>query len=247
MTFRRSFPLGLMVTLVLSLASAACGGKGDGEPEETPSGGMTGAGGSGAGNTSGTTGGTSSGPEVLFGFDADTEGFAWDLYSPDDPTYVNVPNETGAESMLTWDGGTGSDGEPGRLKLSVPFDDYNQLADIQINVAVPEDWTGKTVRVRIMIESGFSPDASAPGGAYIFLKTGADYVWGKGNDLSLPPTTVGEWGEAAFPVASPVQTNSGFDPSQVVSLGVQFYTGGGGDGLEPPSATVAYVDAFSLE
>lgn len=252
--------LGFIACFGLASVLAACGDKGTGDGTESggsagtspTSGGSTSSGGTGgSAGSSGETGGTgasggSGGGSVdamtLFGFDEDEEGFSFEMYEPDDPTYTNV----GMDAVMAWDDGPGADGADGRLRLEIPFSGYNQLCDIQLNMSAV-DWSGKKLRAKVMIESGFSPDGSAPGGGYIFVKTGTAYVWGRGPTINLPPETFGEWAEMEFVLDSPDQVNPDFDPSSVVSVGIQLYTGQGGTDLPDPTDTVAYVDLFTIE
>jgi hypothetical protein len=241
----------LTATLVLASLSLACGEKGDGTNDET--GGATGSGGtfsSGGSGGSGTGGsGGASEPMRLFGFDTTDEGFAFEPYTPDDPKYMNV----GPNGTLAWDDGAGSDDAPGRLKLDVPYDAYSQLADIQYNYdgANPQDWSGKTLRAKVMLESGFSPDESAPGGAYLFMKTTSAYVWAKGMAPNLLPSAAGTWLTLAFDLTAPLEMKPGFDATQVLSFGIQFYTGDPAPALlpdlPPPTPAVIYVDEFTLQ
>lgn len=241
--------LAFVVSLTLGSLSFACGDKGSGDGLETgggagttASGGSGGSGGAGVGGSSGDgAGGAPAEEMVLYAFDSTVEGFKFEDYVPEDATYTNV----GASSTLSWDDGTGPDELPGRLKLEMAFDAPNQLADIQLNMPA-QDWTSKTLRVSVMVESGFSPDPSAPGGAYLFVKTGADYVWARGLDPNLLPAAFGTWVPLSIELSDPNVFNDNYDESQTVSIGVQFYTGMGGE-LGPPTATVAYVDQFTIQ
>lgn len=243
----RSFSL--LVALSLGALSFACGDKGS-DDGDNGAGGMAitaGAGGSGVtggGGSGGGTAGTTATAELLYGFESTVEGFKYETYVPGDPMYTNVGGDEGA--TISWDGGTGQDGQPGRLKLEIPFTGYNQLADIQLNLS-STDWAGKTVRAYVQLESGFSPDASAPGGAYIFVKTGSSYSWARGGNQNLPPTSIGQWTRLTFPIDTPNQTASDdYDPSAVVSVGIQFYSGAGSATIDPPSPAVIYVDTFEI-
>lgn len=228
---------------VLSLGlTTACGDKGDGgdptEPGETA--------------------------ETVFSFDSGTEGFKFEAYDPgdaSDTTYDNIASttdaahprtaaEAAANAKIEYDAGNGPDGKPGRLKLSMNFTDWNQLADIQINFMGDEikDWAGKKLTAKVMLESGFSPNPSCPGGTYLFVKTGAEWVWAKGNqDGSLTATTANQWQTVPFIIDLPGQNNPGYDPVQIRAVGLQFYSNGGSGCEELPEPVVAYVDEFVVE
>jgi hypothetical protein len=210
---------------LLSLGlTTACGDKGGDDPETTP------------------------GVETVFAFDSGVEGFKFEVYSPDDPTYVNIAS-TAANVMMSNDNGEGPDGEPGRLKLAMNFSDWNQLADIQVNFSGDsvKDWLGKKLKAQVMLESGFSPNPSCPGGTYLFVKTGAEYVWAKGQDTNLDATTAGTWQPVVFNIDLPSQSNSPYDPASIVSVGLQFYSNSGTGCSELPGPTVVYVDNFTVE
>lgn len=200
--------------------------------------------------------------------------FSFQNYRPSDANYVNVfanpdpedeekyPDGTEdsaytedlaaaqvlrAES-LDWSDEPGDDEAPGVLELDIPFSDKNQLADIQFNFSgemAGSDWSGKVLRADIMIEEGCSPDPSAPCGAYLFVKTGADYVWAKGTDANLGAGTYGVWQTVSFNLDLPAQNNDGYSASEIVSFGLQVYSGPGG--TEPATDAVIYVDNFSIE
>jgi hypothetical protein len=191
--------------------------------------------------------------ETVFGFDSTVEGFQFEDYTPTDTTYTNIYDVAPADALISHDTGDGPDGKPGRLKLSMNFTGWNQLADIQVNYMGEEikDWDGKTLKAKVMLESGFSPNPSCPGGTYMFAKTGAEWVWARGiSDVQLTSMTAGQWQEVVFILNLPGQANAGFDPVQVRALGLQFYSNSGGQCSEDadlPQPVVAYVDAFTIE
>lgn len=248
----------LLVVFAALALSAGCGAKGD-DDEGTAGTGGTGA--TGSGGSGGSGGKAAVQQTVVWGFDSGIEGFSFQDYEPGDAMYVNVfagaDKATLRTQSLTWDEGQGADGMGGRLKLEIPFTDWNQLADIQINLMgellgqpVPADWSGKILHADIMLESGGSPNASYPSGSYPFVKTGPDYVWAKGSDTNLGPTTFGLWQKLSFAIDTPnqVDTSDGkmHDEAAVVAVGLQVFSGGGSGEPKPTSATI-YVDRFTLE
>ena len=244
--------LSLLATFVVAALAAACGDKGDsGDDTDSGGGGKLGSSGAsgqtsaGSGGSGGGSGGTAAMAKVLYGFDTTDEGFKWEDYEAQ-PPLVNLSDK----STLSWDDGAGQDGNPGRLKLEIPFDDFNQLADIQLNIAMPGvDYTGKTLIAYVNLESGFSPNPSHPGGSYIFVKTGAAWSWARGDSGNLSTETVGQWVKLQFSLQSPQQTADAatYDQASVVAIGIQLYSGSGAAGAEPPTPVVAYVDNISLQ
>jgi hypothetical protein len=224
-----------LILAAFALSTAACGDKGgDDDP---------------------ATGGSNGGPsvETVFAFDSTIDGFKFEDYAPGDPMYVNIYHVDPANAVLAWDGGDGSDGEPGRLKLTMNFSDWNQLADIQVNFMGEnvKDWAGKIIRSRVMMETGFSSNPSCPGGGYIFLKTSLDYTWSRGATANLEGMTAGQWVTFGFIADSPGEVDtaspSAYDPTQVLSIGMQFYSSSGSGCSELPEEAVVYVDTFTIE
>lgn len=215
------------------------------------------------GGDDGGTGGTGPMVETVFAFDSGVEGFKFEAYDPGeaaDPTYDNIAStmdaahartaaEAAMNAVITNDMGEGPDGEAGRLKLAMNFSNWNQLADIQVNFSGDsvKDWLGKKLRAQVMLEAGFSPNPSCPGGTYLFVKTGAEYVWAKGQDTNLDATTAGTWQSVVFNIDLPSQSNSPYDPASIVSVGLQFYSNSGSGCPELPEPAVVYVDDFTVE
>lgn len=200
--------------------------------------------------------------ETVFAFDSGIEGFKFEAYNPgdDDPTYDNIAStndpdharttaEAAMNAKMEFDAGNGPDGKSGRAKLSMNFSNWNQLADIQVNFSGDKikDWDGKKLKASVMLESGFSPNASCPGGTYLFVKTGAEYVWARGVETNLDATTANQWQNVSFIINLPTQSNTPYDPVQIVSVGMQFYSNGGSGCTEVPEPAVVYVDSFTTE
>jgi hypothetical protein len=192
--------------------------------------------------------------ETLFAFDEAVEGFTFQDYTPGDPMYTNLFDVAPANAVLSWDGGDGSDGKPGRAKLVMNLSDWNQLADIQVNFMGDDvqDWLGKIVKARVMLESGFSTNPSCPGGTYVFVKSTADYTWARGATENLDQMTLGSWHTISIIGDAPAEVdtadpNKTYDPAQMLSVGIQFYSGGGGSCTEDPAPVTAYVDTFTVE
>jgi hypothetical protein len=210
----------------------------------------------------GTGGGsnTSSCPDAevqgdpLFSFDVDREGFSFETYAAD-PPYKNLAYSTDnpydERALLTWSGDElGVDGEPGVMVVFAPYGDYDEVVDVQNNLDESIDWTGKTLRAYVKVLDGFVTDENAPGGAYIFLKTGDDYVYGRGAWINLDPACIGSWIELEFRVDLPDDSNEGFDPSESVSIGIQIATGQGPANPDPnnmPQPAHVLIDQITVE
>lgn len=226
-------------------------GQGEGGTPSTATGGSAG---STPGAAAGAAGEGTTGPEVLFAFDEGMEGFKFETYQPTDTTQPFNLYET---STLSWDDTKGKP-DPGSLKVEIPFDAYNQQATVQFNYDAegPQDFSGKTLTVRVMLDSGFNPDPSFPGGVQFFVKTGEAWTFGEAGWTNVE--LVGTWVEYSFPLESAVTypaagTVSDFDPSQVRAIGVSFNTGGGAQEgaatqpIGPPTEATFFVDTFILQ
>ena len=235
----------------------ATGGSEDGQGGEEPGTDTGGSAGSPATATGGA--GTVEG-EVLFGFDTDVEGFALETYQ--DEAATAFTNMYGS-STLSWDSAEGQP-DPGALKLVAGFDGYSQDVTVQHNwpTTDPQDFTGRTLRVRVKLESGFNPDPSFPGGVQFFVKTGANWTYGQtpgtaGNGWSNIET-MGTWIEVEFPLEDALTypaagTVTDFDPSQVLAIGVILSTGSGAAesaATQPtgdPTEATFFIDSFTIE
>ena len=105
------------------------------------------------------------------------------------------------------------------------FTAFDQYVDANVNIAPPGlNLSGKVLHARIKLVNG-----SFPQGAFqLHASTGPSYTWGAAffNASALPP---GQW--VTFDLDLGAVTSSGYDPSQVVQIGVQFLSGfssGGG-------------------
>lgn len=194
------------------------------------------------------------GPPVemeLATFDISTEGFAFDLYN--DPTNL-AANPGPVAPALTWDPNEGAP-TPGALRATVPFSDYFQSVFIRRATPNLQNWTGRTLRARVRLASGFNPDPAFPSGAQIYVQTTPSYFF-DGAFFELALTT--EWQEIAFAVDSADEPL--FDAQQVISYGIELTTGDGGrsaPGGGPtgdagiasalPMPAVVFIDSITLE
>jgi hypothetical protein len=175
--------------------------------------------------------------------------------------------------MLTWDSDGGTDPLPptggpanGMMTISVPFSAYNQKADFHI-VPVPPaamDLSASTILMWVKLDPGpdggpsFSPSPSAPGGVVIYIKAGANFVYGQ---VAYKNVNImdHDWVLYTFDVknkvdlaSSPAWVDAG-DPTNVVEIGFYIHTGGGGappDGgpspYAPPTPATFHVDSIGL-
>jgi cytochrome c peroxidase len=184
-------------------------------------------------------------------FDTTTQGFFFDLYNQ--PANLAV-NHGPVAPALTWDANEGAPAR-GALRVTVPFSDYFQTIFVVRSTTPAVDWTGRVLRARIKVASGFNPDPAFPSGAQIYIQTTSSYFF-DGAYFNLAPTD--DWQEIAFALDS--ADEPGFDASQVVAYGVQLTSGDGGQSSPgggaigdagvasaPPTPAVVFLDSFTLE
>ena len=126
---------------------------------------------------------------------------------------------------------TGSEGNPtlGAAKFSIPYRSASQYVGVGVILPVGADLTGKPLRARVKIASGFGDPLDLitnPGGVHLYVKTGASYVYATGTYTNL--TAIGSWVTIEFDLSTPsfVSMTAGdvFDPKDVRELGIQFDT-----------------------
>lgn len=235
--------LGFGASLVIGSLLAGCSSGSD-DPAGTGGSGNMG----GSGNTGGTTAGGASGATKLFTFAMDEEGFMLNK-GASAPPYTNLAALTtdpipAASWVSTKD--AGEDPNSGSLKVSANYTFWNQSVSVeaappQDTNGLPIDFTGKTVTARIFVESkglspyGFGDLMDAPGGVVFYMKSGSTYDWGQAGWVNV--TTYGSWFSVKFNADNlDSGSKTTFDPGNVVQMGFQFSSGGGGAHC-PDSAT----------
>ncbi len=141
-------------------------------------------------------------------------------------------------TLIEHDPATGMPTPPnGSLKITVPFSvttkEYEQKVHLAITFDAVDklDLTGKTVVVRIKLDSGFNPAGAALGGAKLFVKSGDNYRWANGEMMTLDETM--GWLMLEFSVDSPsyvdsAGTGAAFDAKDIRMLGIEIVAGSAG-------------------
>jgi hypothetical protein len=176
------------------------------------------------------------GPDLAYTFDHTVQGWSFNTY--DSPPPLNLAVHTpagGAAPTLTLDPADGSP-DPGALQVTVDFTDFDQYVDANINFGQPGlNLAGKVLHARMKLENG----SSFPQGAFQFhASTGSSYTWGSVFFNSTALT--GDW--ATFDLDLSTITSPGFDPSQVVQIGVQFLSGFSSPGAMFTNPGTAVID-----
>jgi len=147
------------------------------------------------------------GAEVIYGFDADLQGW-----------YIREtsPEFLEEDSALTHDAQNGSQ-TPGTARLFTPFSDSNQKIEVQADRAI--DLSGRTLTVRVRLQSGLGSDAQHPGGIKLFAKSGADYRYASGEWVELRPG--GGWSDVSLVGDAPILDPDGYSPADVRQIGFE--------------------------
>ena len=116
------------------------------------------------------------------------------------------------EGTLSFDGAVGNP-TPGSMKVVAPYSGANQYVDVQKSFGTgnPQDWTGKTLHVRIRASEG-----TFKGGAQVYAITTGSFVFG-GKFANFMPNS--NWQEFTVDVSAPTNgagasPGSGYDPTQ---------------------------------
>jgi hypothetical protein len=189
---------------------------------------------------------TATGPIVgmpLSTFDTSIAGVEMETYL--DMNQTNIANSTwindGHEApTMTFNDSEGSP-SPGALELVAPFTDKNQHVDIQVvmGAANIKNWTGGKLHVRIKVTEG---SLATGAGAQVFIKTTGTYIYGA-TYVNFPAGT--GWKEFVVNLDAPMYKDTGYNPAQAISYGVQINTGGSATASQ---GTVKFhIDSFSIE
>src|SRR5262249_53131565 len=123
---------------------------------------------------------------------------------------VNVARVSGPGATLAWTGAAG-DPQPGAARVTFDFTAASQMALVAINLDAPLDLAGATLSARIQLVSGLSTSASFPGGAQLYVKTGATYSYANGARTDL--RAADGWTTVALDVSAPAYHDpSTYDP-----------------------------------
>jgi hypothetical protein len=209
-----------------AMASAGCGSS----SSSSGTGGTSG----GSGGTSGGTGGATVIHKISYTFDADKQGWILGTYA--DPSSVNLAGNyatadggtdagstdggiTGTTSpVLEWDSVIGNP-SAGSLKLTATFTAYGQYVDAIFQTLMPTvDLHTGQLHGKLQITSVST--SSFMGGAQLHASTGTDYSGYAKADFVLAP--MGSFATATIDMSTQVAP---VDPTVVIQLGIQIFTG----------------------
>ena len=210
-------------------SDSGAGGSSSSTGGKTGTGGSTGTGGAGGATVTHVA-------PLPYTFDTTVQGWALSTYA--DPNGHNLagiyplpdggtdagPADAGAAPVaptLTFDSTVGSP-SAGSLKMTATFTDYNQYVDAIINLTPTINLTGKTLHASLQLTSG-----AFSGGAQLHVGTGATYNgYGQANITLAATGTFATVPYVLMPAgATNTSANANFDPTMVIQLGVQVYSG----------------------
>lgn len=229
--------------------SGAAGSGAAGVPLTTGTGGQGGgaAGAAGGSGVGGAGGSSAAGGTVLFKFDTDVEKFTFNPFGTGDAGTAAA--DAGAETILSdkakisWDATDGSP-DKGSMKLEIPFSAYQEQADFLVTFDDTDlrDFSKDVLYLQAKLDSGFSPDVSAPGGLVFYVQTTTAFAYGQSEWRNV--TGVGTWAEYTFDLSLATQTKAGWDPTKVKAIGIRLDTGSGVGATMPPTAAVFHIDTI---
>jgi hypothetical protein len=166
-------------------------------------------------------------PDVTFTFDTDTQGWFFNQFNG--PPFTNIAVQPGgAPPVLAFNG---SDGDPnsGSLSVSAPFTGTDQYVDAITSFPPPgHDMSGRTLHARVRLASGDFPF----GGVQLQALSGPGFVFA-GTFVNPDQFPLGVWVPVTLDLTAAAASTPGFDPTQIVQIGVQFFSGfsSGGPGF----------------
>ena len=148
----------------------------------------------------------------------------------------------GATATVTFDSTAGNP-TPGSIALTLPFNGYNQGYTVQWDIAPTADLSGKTLHAKVSLDAVDGGTASFPSGYVQLFVQSAGFKFANGPGKSL---TAGTWTDLTLPVSTPSYMVTGYDPTQIIQVGVQFGTGGMPDGgvFGPAISPKFHVDSI---
>jgi len=209
--------------VALMLTGIACGSGNDT---------TTGQGGAGGGSATGGAGGAPKAAVLSYTFDTAgaTEGFAIQKYV--DGMNLNlgalaadagVP-DGGSYPTLVQMAGVGQGTPPsGALAVTADFTNYLQYVEITLALSPAKDLAGTTIHASVNVDKSFY------GGAFIYAKSGQQYVYANSTGT---PLANGTFTQLAFSLDTAVAATQGqtFDPTLIEEIGIHIYADAMPDG-----------------
>jgi hypothetical protein len=244
---------GFSFLLVTAVAALGCGSSGGSAKDSGGTGGGGGHGGSGGG-------GVDAGPPItLFNFNTANNLQTWSFSTYADAMSLNLTGlypidggggdasapDAGASMApaLTWDSvDADGSGSSGSLKVTVTYTDFKQYVDVATAAFPPTDLLNKVLHVKIFLDT---PDSALPNVFAVQVHaSSAGYIYADSQTM-ITALTVGQWNDVLFDLSAPQYQATGFDPSMIIQVGVQFVVnpaGTAGTAFGAPVDAVFHID-----
>jgi hypothetical protein len=189
---------------------------------------------------------------TLFDFATAAQTSAAAVANPSDSNTADLgvhpsSGDAGGLATVAWDKQVGSPA-PGSLQIHLPCEAYGQFVDYQLILPIISDMGGKTLSVMLRLDSGFSPDATAPGFVLLYAKSGDNWDWGQAAAVPVAPSSAGPWIQYTMKMSAPATGSStSFDPGYVKAVGVQLNTGAGAGAAAPPTPATFHLDTIGVQ
>jgi hypothetical protein len=182
--------------------------------------------------------------DVDYLFAASSEGWTYNTFNDPSSGFNNVfvaPQPGGSPSTLSFDPADGDPTSgPGALEVTAGFTALDQYVDPIVNLALPGFvLTGKSLHVMVKLDSG------AFGGLQFHASSGPSFVFKASPFVGPDQVPLGQWVPVTLDLgAAPAGT---FDPSQIVQIGVQIFSGfsNGGGTFTGTGPTVLEIDTVT--
>jgi endoglucanase len=180
-------------------------------------------------------------PSLAFTFDGGTAGWIFNTFNGGLTNLAAVTPPGATPPVLAFEGGDGDPASgPGSLKVTVGFTAFDQYVDPTVDFPQPglDLSSGSALHVNIKLVSG----SFVGGGVQFHAGSGPSFAFA-GAFMNWDQFPLGVW----VPVTLSLNASGGFDPTQVVQLGVQFFSGfsGGGGVFTPSGDTVFEIDSVT--
>jgi hypothetical protein len=180
------------------------------------------------------------GPGVNFTFGHGPQGWEFNLFAGGLTNLAATPPAGVPAPTLSINTADGSP-DPGSLQVNVTFSALDQYVDPNVGFFQQRfDLTGKTLHARIRLVSG----GFGGGGVQFHASSGDSFVF-TGAFFGADQFPPGIWVPVNLDLTT--VTDAGFDPTQIIQIGVQFFSGfsGGGGPFVDTGPTVFEIDTVT--
>jgi hypothetical protein len=129
------------------------------------------------------------------------------------------------------------DPDPGSIRMSVTFTDFEQYVAAVVGTAPGIDLRGKTLHARVRLASG----SLSSGNVQLIARTGPLYIGASGSPILAADLAAGTWVSMDLDLGTATVTD--FDPSKVEQIAVLLWSGdAGASAFQSTGETVLEID-----